>query len=69
MEKDQPEEEYDYLERAIRKTGCWEEHLACAECMGDTRDWRACKEELQKFRDCMQNYMKDKVVPSGKASN
>uniref|UniRef100_A0A915PGT7 RING-type domain-containing protein n=1 Tax=Setaria digitata TaxID=48799 RepID=A0A915PGT7_9BILA len=46
MEKGQPEEEQDLIERAIRKTGCWEEHLACAECMGYTRDWRQCKEEV-----------------------
>ncbi|VDO42413.1 unnamed protein product [Onchocerca flexuosa] len=45
MEKGQPEEEYDLVERAIRKTGCWKEHLACAECMGETRDWRECKDE------------------------
>ncbi|VDK66320.1 unnamed protein product [Onchocerca ochengi] len=67
MEKGRPEGEYDLVERAIRKTGCWKEHLASAECMSETRDWRECKDE--KFRNCMQTYMKDKVQPSEKRSN
>lgn len=46
MEEKKPEEKYDFFERAIRKTGCWEEHLACAECIGYTKDWRDCKEEV-----------------------
>ncbi|VIO97764.1 E2IG2, putative [Brugia malayi] len=69
MEKGQPEDGYDHFERAIRKTGCWKEHLTCAECMSHTKDWRECKEELQKFKNCMQTYMKDKMKPSGKTSN
>ncbi|KAL3985118.1 hypothetical protein ACH3XW_37310 [Acanthocheilonema viteae] len=69
MEKERLEEEYDFFERAIRKTGCWKEHLACAECMGHTKDWRECQEELHKFRNCMQNYMKDKLEPPEKASH
>ncbi|CAG9531611.1 unnamed protein product [Cercopithifilaria johnstoni] len=69
MEKERPEEAYDPFERAIRKTGCWKEHLMCAECIGDTKDWRECNEELQKFRSCMQNYMQDKLESSQKASN
>ncbi|VBB27243.1 unnamed protein product [Acanthocheilonema viteae] len=47
MEKERLEEEYDFFERAIRKTGCWKEHLACAECMGHTKDWRECQEESE----------------------
>ncbi|KAM3715782.1 Cytochrome c oxidase assembly factor [Dirofilaria immitis] len=69
MEEAKSEEEYDLVERAIRKTGCWEEHLACSECMGETRDWRECKHQLEKFRSCMQTYMKDKTQPSEKPSN
>lgn len=46
MREERPEEEYNIFERAIRKTGCWNEHLECAECINLTKDWRECKEEV-----------------------
>lgn len=47
MGDEKTEEEYDFVERAIRNTGCWEQHLACAECMSDTKDWRECQKEVK----------------------
>ncbi|VDK81122.1 unnamed protein product [Litomosoides sigmodontis] len=67
MGKEGPVEARSIFERGIRKTGCWTEHLACAECINYTKDWRECKEELEKFRNCVQNYMKDKTKPSEQA--
>lgn len=49
--EDKPEEEYDHFERAIRKTGCWKEHEACANCINIMKDWRECKEEVTILRN------------------
>ncbi|VDN82691.1 unnamed protein product [Brugia pahangi] len=59
MEKGQPEEGYDHFERAIRKTGCWEEHLTCAECMSHTKDWRECKEEEAMLSELFAEFIID----------
>ncbi|VDN05442.1 unnamed protein product [Thelazia callipaeda] len=60
MNAEKQEKEYDLIERSIRKTGCWKQHLACAECMADTKDWRECQEELRLLRECMLAYSKKK---------
>lgn len=39
-------DEEDRVETMIRKSGCWDGHLAVVECMGDKRDWRLCQQEV-----------------------
>uniref|UniRef100_A0AC35FWS5 CHCH domain-containing protein n=1 Tax=Panagrolaimus sp. PS1159 TaxID=55785 RepID=A0AC35FWS5_9BILA len=47
------EQEEDRVEKLIRDSGCWDQHLATVECMSDKEDWRKCQEELNNFRNCM----------------
>ncbi|KAK5976673.1 hypothetical protein GCK32_011413 [Trichostrongylus colubriformis] len=49
--KDSAEE--DRVETLIRGTGCWDQHLAVVDCMGDKGDWRQCQEQVQQFKECM----------------
>uniref|UniRef100_A0A914RLN7 Uncharacterized protein n=1 Tax=Parascaris equorum TaxID=6256 RepID=A0A914RLN7_PAREQ len=36
-------DEEDRVELAIRQSGCWDEHIACVECMSEKSDWRKCQ--------------------------
>ncbi|KAK6030115.1 CHCH domain protein, partial [Ostertagia ostertagi] len=45
--------EEDRVETLIRGTGCWDQHLAVVDCMGDKSDWRQCQEQVQQFKECM----------------
>ncbi|CAJ0582584.1 unnamed protein product, partial [Mesorhabditis spiculigera] len=57
--KDKNEE--DRVEKLIKKSGCWDGHIAVVDCMGDKRDWRQCQEQLTNFRTCMtKNYLDKK---------
>ncbi|XGW05806.1 hypothetical protein V3C99_016284 [Haemonchus contortus] len=49
--KDSAEE--DRVETLIRGTGCWDQHIAVVDCMGDKGDWRQCQEQVQLFKACM----------------
>ncbi|VDO56063.1 unnamed protein product [Haemonchus placei] len=42
--KDSAEE--DRVETLIRGTGCWDQHIAVVDCMGDKGDWRQCQEQV-----------------------
>jgi cytochrome c oxidase assembly factor 4 len=47
-----PQEE-DRVEQLIRRSGCWDDHIAVVDCMGEKNDWRKCQ-DLTRFRECMQ---------------
>ncbi|KAI9020108.1 hypothetical protein CLU79DRAFT_757233 [Phycomyces nitens] len=49
-----PEQDDPYNAR-IEKTGCAEENEILQLCFYDKKDWRLCKEEMQRFRTCFQN--------------
>uniref|UniRef100_A0A0M3IAE6 CHCH domain-containing protein n=1 Tax=Ascaris lumbricoides TaxID=6252 RepID=A0A0M3IAE6_ASCLU len=53
-------DEEDRVELAIRKSGCWDEHIACVECMSEKSDWRKCQTPLSAFKECMQKYTQKK---------
>lgn len=40
-----------YLAR-IRASGCFPEHEGLQNCYLDKKDWRACREEMAKFKAC-----------------
>lgn len=48
------EEEDDPVTSAIKKTGCYPLHEKLQLCYFDKKDWRACSNEMQEFRLCMQ---------------
>ncbi|KHN72735.1 Cytochrome c oxidase assembly factor 4 -like protein, mitochondrial [Toxocara canis] len=53
-------DEEDRIELAIRRSGCWDQHIACVECMSDKSDWRKCQVPLSAFKECMQKYTEKK---------
>ncbi|CAG8563797.1 10703_t:CDS:1, partial [Paraglomus occultum] len=52
-------EEEDFYETTIRQTGCSRENEELQLCFADKRDWRLCREELEKFRECWKKHKND----------
>lgn len=44
---EEEDEVYDPFEQAIKRTGCWEQHLMSAGCIADYGDWRLCQKEVR----------------------
>ncbi|KAK6758298.1 hypothetical protein RB195_015858 [Necator americanus] len=42
-------DEEDRVEAIIRKTGCWDQHIAVVDCKGDKGDWRECQTQVVMF--------------------
>ncbi|KAK6532195.1 hypothetical protein TWF281_006392 [Arthrobotrys megalospora] len=40
----------------IQKTGCSEENENLQMCFDKTKDWRACRKQLQEFKDCWRRH-------------
>ncbi|XP_074605304.1 uncharacterized protein LOC141858456 [Brevipalpus obovatus] len=59
-QRTEEEEDDDPVTKAIKKTGCLQLHYDLQECMYEHRDWRICKPQVQTFRDCMEEYNKNK---------
>ncbi|ORX92993.1 hypothetical protein K493DRAFT_316244 [Basidiobolus meristosporus CBS 931.73] len=53
---EEEEEEEDEYELRIKRTGCYEENEALQLCFYDTKDWRKCKDEMEKFRECWKKH-------------
>ncbi|EHY59009.1 hypothetical protein HRR81_005932 [Exophiala dermatitidis] len=51
-EADVGEDELDEWDQRIFSTGCAEEQLRMNDCYYDKKDWRACKNEMEAFRQC-----------------
>jgi cytochrome c oxidase assembly factor 4 len=51
LEQEEEEEDDPYNAR-IERTGCYQENEDLQLCFFDKKDWRLCKDEMQKFRDC-----------------
>lgn len=58
--------EEDAVETLIRRTGCWDQHIAIVDCMGEKGDWRQCQVQVQQFKECME---KKSIRPKDKQSN
>ena len=56
------DEEEDFFNTAIQRSGCAKEHYTLQDCYSNKGDWRECKKEMAQFRTCMdqQRKMKDK---------
>ncbi|GAB1316078.1 Cytochrome oxidase assembly factor 4 [Madurella fahalii] len=46
------DDEPDPWDRRIFSTGCADENLKMTDCYYETKDWRACQDELEKFKQC-----------------
>ncbi|KAL2266021.1 hypothetical protein VTJ83DRAFT_5373 [Remersonia thermophila] len=53
-------DEPDEWDKRINRTGCAEENARLTDCYYEKKDWRACKDEMQKFRDCWKTQGNDK---------
>ncbi|RZF36461.1 hypothetical protein LSTR_LSTR009557 [Laodelphax striatellus] len=52
----------DQVEKMLKKTGCLNLHYLVQECIAETKDWRKCQSAVQNFRECMENYQKEKIA-------
>ncbi|CAG8505929.1 4317_t:CDS:2 [Acaulospora colombiana] len=48
-QQEKQSEEYDEI---IIKSGCSQENQELQLCFADKRDWRLCKAEMAKFKEC-----------------
>nr|XP_033804684.1 cytochrome c oxidase assembly factor 4 homolog, mitochondrial isoform X2 [Geotrypetes seraphini]XP_033804686.1 cytochrome c oxidase assembly factor 4 homolog, mitochondrial isoform X2 [Geotrypetes seraphini]XP_033804687.1 cytochrome c oxidase assembly factor 4 homolog, mitochondrial isoform X2 [Geotrypetes seraphini] len=61
VEREEQEEEEDPLDQMIFRSGCAAFHYALQECMSEQRDWRKCQQQVQLFKDCMQEQQKQRM--------
>ncbi|KAL2119903.1 hypothetical protein VTJ04DRAFT_6864 [Mycothermus thermophilus] len=54
------DDEPDEWDKRIIRTGCSEENARLTDCYWEKKDWRECKDEMQKFRDCWKRQGNDK---------
>ncbi|KAK2786795.1 hypothetical protein FQN53_006092 [Emmonsiellopsis sp. PD_33] len=55
IEADEP----DDWDKRIFSTGCAAEQLKMNDCYYEKRDWRACKKEMEVFRECWKRHGND----------
>ena len=56
----QEDEEEDFFNVTIQRSGCSTEHYTLQECFADKADWRQCKAEMTQFKMCMDEQRKAK---------
>jgi cytochrome c oxidase assembly factor 4 len=39
----------------LKKSGCYESHIELQDCFYEKKDWRQCKDEMKKFKECFVN--------------
>ncbi|KAI9205418.1 uncharacterized protein BJ171DRAFT_412547, partial [Polychytrium aggregatum] len=49
------DDEDPYITR-IKRSGCYDEHIALQDCHWDTKDWRLCRQQMSAFKRCMSNH-------------
>ncbi|KAJ3318089.1 hypothetical protein HDU76_000939 [Blyttiomyces sp. JEL0837] len=55
------EDEEDEYNLRIKRTGCFDQHESMLDCHFRTKDWRQCKDEMKRFRECMKVYEEKKA--------
>ncbi|KAL2218098.1 hypothetical protein M432DRAFT_657236 [Thermoascus aurantiacus ATCC 26904] len=53
------DDEPDEWDKRIFSTGCAAEQLKMNDCYYEKRDWRACKKEMEAFRECWKRQGND----------
>lgn len=53
------DDESDEWDKRIFSTGCSVENAEMTDCYYDTKDWRACKKEMEAFRECWKRQGND----------
>ncbi|KAH8666509.1 hypothetical protein BX600DRAFT_511438 [Xylariales sp. PMI_506] len=50
------DDEPDEWDKRIFSTGCADENAKLTDCYYEKKDWRACKEEMEIFRECWKKH-------------
>ncbi|CAK7213562.1 hypothetical protein SCUCBS95973_001838 [Sporothrix curviconia] len=53
------DDEPDEWDKRIFSTGCADENAKLTDCYFEKRDWRACKDEMERFRECWKAHRND----------
>ncbi|KAI0388592.1 hypothetical protein F5Y17DRAFT_452250 [Xylariaceae sp. FL0594] len=53
------DDEPDEWDKRIFSTGCANENAALTDCYYEKKDWRACKKEMEIFRECWKKHNND----------
>lgn len=61
------DDEPDEWDKRIFSTGCADENAKLTDCYYEKKDWRACKTEMETFRQCWQRHGNDKRTESKEA--
>ncbi|KAI1078771.1 hypothetical protein F5B20DRAFT_581807 [Whalleya microplaca] len=55
----QDDDEPDEWDKRIFSTGCADENMKLTDCYFEKKDWRACKKEMEVFRQCWKRHNND----------
>ncbi|KAK4984817.1 hypothetical protein LTR66_008372 [Elasticomyces elasticus] len=58
------DDEPDEWDKRIFSTGCALENTKLNDCFYEKKDWRACKEEMQAFKECWKRRGNDQRTDS-----
>lgn len=58
------DDEPDEWDKRIFSTGCADENAKLTDCYYEKKDWRACKAEMEIFRQCWRRYGNDRRTGS-----
>ncbi|KAF2735053.1 hypothetical protein EJ04DRAFT_512049 [Polyplosphaeria fusca] len=58
------DDEPDDWDKRIFSTGCADENMKLTDCYYEKKDWRACKSEMEVFRECWKRHDNDKRTGS-----
>lgn len=58
------DDEMDEWDQRIFSTGCSQEQTRMNDCYFDKKDWRACKQEMEVFRECWKRQGNDQRTDS-----
>ncbi|KAF3026537.1 hypothetical protein E8E14_013797 [Neopestalotiopsis sp. 37M] len=56
------DDEPDDWDKRIFSTGCADENMKMTDCYFEKKDWRACKKEMEVFRECWKRNNNDERV-------
>ncbi|KAF2280272.1 uncharacterized protein EI97DRAFT_368951 [Westerdykella ornata] len=54
------DDEPDEWDKRIFSTGCADENAKLTDCYYEKKDWRACKKQMETFRECWKRHGNDK---------
>ncbi|KAF2488057.1 hypothetical protein BDY17DRAFT_290186 [Neohortaea acidophila] len=65
--EDDDDDAPDEWDKRIFSTGCSEENAKLNDCFREKKDWRACKDEMEAFKQCWKRQGNDDRTDSKNA--